>query len=229
MAFQMNVSGIFQKDLLCIKHIYLNTAFGLVIFQYLGRKQKSYLCQNPAKTRNFPQMIWENDLRTIQKHIEERNLLNASQFGFWADHSTTLQCMRLVDHVTLNFNENILTAAVFLDKAFNKTWHPDLLYKLSEFEFPKSFVKLNASFLTNRECSPGRRRIFYEKNSCRGAWSFHPCPRMVQSIYNPRCPRGIWNASCSVRGRYLYLHDRGRSCSLQTATWPKYSEVAVWT
>jgi hypothetical protein len=37
-------------------------------------------------------------LRTIQKRTEERNLLNASQFGFQADHSTTLQCMRLVDH-----------------------------------------------------------------------------------------------------------------------------------
>jgi hypothetical protein len=28
-------------------------------------------------------------LRTIQKHIEERNLLNASQFGFRAEHPHT--------------------------------------------------------------------------------------------------------------------------------------------
>jgi hypothetical protein len=27
----------------------------------------------------------------------------------------TLQCMRLVDHVTLNFNNNMSTAGVFLD------------------------------------------------------------------------------------------------------------------
>jgi hypothetical protein len=46
-------------------------------------------------------------LRTIQKHTEERNLLNASQFGFRVGHSTALQCMRLVDHVTLNFNNNM--------------------------------------------------------------------------------------------------------------------------
>jgi len=59
----------------------------------------------------------------IQTNTSERNLLNASQFGFRARHSTALQCMRLTDHVTLNFN-NLSTAAVFLDieKAFDTTW-----------------------------------------------------------------------------------------------------------
>jgi hypothetical protein len=63
-------------------------------------------------------------LGTIQKHAEERNLLNASQFDFQADHNTTLQCMRLEDHVNLNFN-NMSTAAVFLDieKSFDTTEH----------------------------------------------------------------------------------------------------------
>jgi hypothetical protein len=32
-------------------------------------------------------------LKTIHRHLAERNLLNASQFGFRARHSTTLQCM----------------------------------------------------------------------------------------------------------------------------------------
>jgi hypothetical protein len=56
-------------------------------------------------------------LRTIHKHTEERNLLIASQFGFRTGHSTTLQYMRLADNITLNFNNNILTGAVFLDIA----------------------------------------------------------------------------------------------------------------
>jgi hypothetical protein len=38
--------------------------------------------------------------------------------------------MRLMDHVTLNFNSNL--CAVFLDfeKAFDTTWHPGSLYEL---------------------------------------------------------------------------------------------------
>jgi hypothetical protein len=52
-----------------------------------------------------------------------------------ADHSKTLQCsMRLADHGTLSFNNNMSTVAVFLDieKAFDTTWHSGLPYKLSE-------------------------------------------------------------------------------------------------
>jgi hypothetical protein len=45
------------------------------------------------------------------------------------------------------------TAAVFLDieKAFDITWHPGLLYKLSELEFPTSFIKLISLFLSQRK------------------------------------------------------------------------------
>jgi hypothetical protein len=89
-------------------------------------------------------------LNIVQKHIEERSLLNASQFGFRASHSTTLQCMRLTDHV--NFN-NISTAAVFLDieKTFDTTWHSGVLYKLPKFEFSTSLIKLISSFHSQRK------------------------------------------------------------------------------
>jgi hypothetical protein len=45
--------------------------------------------------------------------------------------------MKLTDYVTVHFNNKISTAAVFLDieKAFDTTWHPDLLYKFSKLEF----------------------------------------------------------------------------------------------
>jgi hypothetical protein len=60
--------------------------------------------------------------------------------------------MRLTDHVSLNFNNDISTAAVFLDieKTFDTTWHPGLLYELSELQFPISLIKLIASFLSSR-------------------------------------------------------------------------------
>jgi hypothetical protein len=101
----------------------------------------------PGKDRKFPQNLCPISLlpttgklfekvilKIVQRHIEDRGLLNASQFGFRARHSMTLQCMRLKDHVILNFNNKISTAAVFLDikKTFVTTWHTGLLYKLSK-------------------------------------------------------------------------------------------------
>jgi hypothetical protein len=61
--------------------------------------------------------------------------------------------MRLADHVTLNFNSNMSTAAVFLDieKAFDTTWHPGLLYKLAKLQFSTSIIKLISSFLSQRK------------------------------------------------------------------------------
>jgi hypothetical protein len=81
-------------------------------------------------------------LKFVQKHVEEWGLLNASQFGFRECQSKTLQCLRLTDHVTLNFNNKMSTAAVFLDieKAVDTTWHSGLLYKLSKLEFSANFI-----------------------------------------------------------------------------------------
>jgi hypothetical protein len=76
-------------------------------------------------------------LRIVQRHIGDNNLLNPCQFGFRARHSTTFQCMRLTDHVILNFNNSMSTAAVFLDveKAFDNTWLPGLLYNSPYYTF----------------------------------------------------------------------------------------------
>jgi hypothetical protein len=89
-----------------------------------------------AVDNNPPERIRPCDL-----HIKDKGLVNASQFGFCECHSTTLQWMRLTNHVTLNFNNKMSTAAVFLDleKAFDITWHPGLIYKLSKLEFSTNF------------------------------------------------------------------------------------------
>jgi hypothetical protein len=88
-------------------------------------------------------------IKIAKRHIGTKGLLNAGQFGFRARHSTTLQCMRLTDHVTLNFSKS--TAAIFLDieKAFDTTWHNGLLYMLSKMDLSASLIKLISSFLSN--------------------------------------------------------------------------------
>jgi hypothetical protein len=110
-----------------------------------GKDSKFPLNLRPISLLSSTGNVFEKVILEIIKwHIEERNLLNASQFGFRARHSTTLQCMRLADHVTLYFNNNMSTAAVSLDyeKAFYTTWQPGLLYKLPKLQFSTSFFKL---------------------------------------------------------------------------------------
>jgi hypothetical protein len=48
-------------------------------------------------------------VKIVQRHIEDKGLLNARQSVLRALHSTTLQCMRLAGHVTLNFNNKMST------------------------------------------------------------------------------------------------------------------------
>jgi hypothetical protein len=100
-------------------------------------------------------MIFEKViLKIVQRHIEERGLLNASQFGFHARHSTALQCMRLTDHMaTITFNNSMSMAAVFLDieKAFEKIWHRAVLYKVSRLIFWISAINLITSSFSQRK------------------------------------------------------------------------------
>jgi hypothetical protein len=86
-------------------------------------------------------------------HIEDRGLLNVSQFGFRSRHTTTLQCMRHTDHVILNLKNNRSTAAVFLhiEKAIDTTWHPGLPCKLSQLEFFDEFDQAHWLFFFFRE------------------------------------------------------------------------------
>jgi hypothetical protein len=130
------------------------------------KEAKVLTLPEPGKDPKFPQNLHPISLlsttgklfeklilKTLQKHIDERGLPNTSQFGFCACHSTTLQCMRLTGHVTLNLNNKMSMAAVFLDieKAFDTTWHSGLLYRLSKLEFSTSLIKVIGSFLSQRK------------------------------------------------------------------------------
>jgi hypothetical protein len=61
--------------------------------------------------------------------------------------------MRFTDDITLNFNNNMSTAAVFLDieKAFDTKWHNGLLYKLRKLKFPLYLLKHIKSYLTHKQ------------------------------------------------------------------------------
>jgi hypothetical protein len=123
-------------------------------------------------------------LEIVKRHIGERNLLDVSQFGFRARHSTTLQCMMLADHVTLHFNNNMSTAAVCLDneKAFDTTWQPGLLYKLSKLQFSTSLIKL-IYFAKKVQILGRRRNVHAEIHASKGATKFRPVPYPIQFVH----------------------------------------------
>jgi hypothetical protein len=47
--------------------------------------------------------------------MKKGDLLSVSQFGFRAHHSATIECTRLMEDTTLNFNSDMPTAAVFME------------------------------------------------------------------------------------------------------------------
>jgi hypothetical protein len=126
-----------RRPLVHLTHLF-NYCLRLSHFPQSWKEAKIITLPKHGKNTNFPQnlrpisllsttgkLFEKVILKTLQKHIDERGLLNGSQFDSRARHSTTLQCMRLTDHVTFNFNNKMSTAAVFLDieKAFDTTRH----------------------------------------------------------------------------------------------------------
>jgi hypothetical protein len=83
--------------------------------------------------------------------------------------------MRLTDHITLNFNNNISTTAVFLDveKAIDTTWDLGLLYKLSTLQFAISLIKLIGSFLSQKKFGASVEGEMY-KQGCHKVLSCPP-------------------------------------------------------
>lgn len=91
-------------------------------------------------------------LKRINSVITENDTLPSTQFGFRARHGTNLQLLRLVDHITTEFNNKASTAAVFLDieKAFDRTWYPGLICKLADAGIPAYLLTIIKSYLTDR-------------------------------------------------------------------------------
>jgi hypothetical protein len=157
-------------------------------------------------------------LKIVQRHTENRKLLNANQFGFRTRHSTTLQCMRLADHVTLNFNNKMSMAAVFSDikKAFDTTWHTVFLYKLAKMEFSVNLIKLISSFLSQRKANCPRLDIW--KPGCHKVPSCPPHYTTCIIMIPPKLPTYI---SLSLRTIHVCMRQTAR-----TATWLGNSNAA---
>jgi len=81
--------------------------------------------------------------------------------------------------VTLNFNNDMSTAVVFLDieKAFDTTWHIGLLCRLPNYIFGKIYEAQQLILNTQKFQILGRRQIIHaQKNISRGDKRLRPEP-----------------------------------------------------
>ncbi|KAL1110324.1 hypothetical protein AAG570_007857 [Ranatra chinensis] len=73
------------------------------------------------------------------------------QFGFRHHHSTVQQCFRVTDQISSALEKKEYCGGVFLDvaQAFDRVWHPGLLFKLKRI-LPSTYYLILQSYLTNR-------------------------------------------------------------------------------
>jgi hypothetical protein len=122
-----NLRHLPRRPLVHLTHL-INHCIWLSYFLISLNEAKVITLLKPGKVPKFSQnlclitllsmmgeLFEKVTLKIVQRHIEGRGLLNASQFCFCALHRMTLQCMRLTDHVTLYFNSSMTTVVVFLD------------------------------------------------------------------------------------------------------------------
>jgi hypothetical protein len=118
------------RPLVHLTHL-INNCLWLSHFPMPWKDEKIITLPKPENDSKLPQNLQLISLLSTTSKLFEKvilkigkkGLVNAGQFGFYAHHSMALQCMRLTDHVTLSFNNNMSTAAIFLDieKASMKT------------------------------------------------------------------------------------------------------------
>lgn len=91
-------------------------------------------------------------LHRLNNHIYNNNIIPSQQHGFRPHHSTTTQLNRLTTHIKSALNNKLSTGLVSLDieKAFDRTWHNGLVYKLICIKTPHYITKIIHSFLQNR-------------------------------------------------------------------------------
>jgi len=65
------------------------------------------------------------------------------------DFAQTTQLVKIVDEISKNLNKRAKIATAFIDieKAFDKVWHPGLVYKLIQFQLPIQQLKLLESLI----------------------------------------------------------------------------------
>jgi hypothetical protein len=83
----------------------------------------------------------------------DNNLLSPYQSGFRSGNSTINQLLAITTEIYNSFENRQETRATFLDisKAFDKVWHPGLIFKLKQNGINGNLLSMLEHYLSNRK------------------------------------------------------------------------------
>jgi hypothetical protein len=128
------------------------------------------------------------------------------------------------------------TVALFLDieKAFHKTWHLSLPYKLSELKFSIILIKLISYFLSQWKFSFGRSwNVYAKRYTRRSATRFRPVPHIARvecvcvCLYKWYAPN-TWCLSRSLCWWHVYICDRPQKSYVLRKPQRGLSAIETW-
>ena len=166
----------------------------------------------------------------LLQYLVERKLISPHQFGFMPQKSTTLQLLYLTDRWFRALERGKNITAVFLDfrKAFDRVWHPGLLYQLSTLGISEWSVKLLTSNLSERQISVrvGSTMLEYKTISCGVPQGSHLGPVLFIVFIN-NLPSTVSNPTEIYADDTTLHHEHSTlpSCS----TYPALQEAIVCT
>jgi hypothetical protein len=101
----------------------------------------------PATSKVFEKLF----LKRLLPVINASTLIPPHQFGFRHNHSTIEQIHRIVNVIDQTLQNKKYCSAAFLDvtQAFDKVWHPGLLFKLKS-SLPNTYFNIIQSYLSER-------------------------------------------------------------------------------
>lgn len=122
-------------------------------FLVLAEETKKAYKKRPPAENIFYQNILEKILhKRLEHHLQDNDILTPFQCGFRQHHNTNHQLLRVTHHLRTNMALKKPSGLVLLDfqKAFDRVWHPGLIYKLVELEVPMYLTKLIQNYLSER-------------------------------------------------------------------------------
>ena len=101
---------------------------------------------------NFNRIFEKMMHKRMKSFINEKEILNPSQYGFRKEHSTQHAVIDIVNTIQTNMDKRLYSYGVFIDlkKAFDTVDHAILLDKLNYYGFRGIINKWFSSYLQDR-------------------------------------------------------------------------------